>query len=137
MSTHFATSGHMSTYCCRTKVRTTLETSTHGLVLCWHPPCPQGSMLTAACHQFGVDISWTKVRTGPDTIAPTLIFGGAGGQDENQFVFDNEEQTQLATSLVWWCELLSDICIFQKTCYLSKNTYFFVKNIWPTNPDEF
>ena len=27
-----------------------LDTSTHGLVLWWHPPCPQGSMLTATCH---------------------------------------------------------------------------------------
>ena len=73
-------------------------------------------MLTATCHQFGVDISWTKVRTSLDTIAPTLIFGGAGGQDENQFVIDNEEQAQLATSLVWWCELLSDICLNEASC---------------------
>ena len=27
-----------------------LKTSTHGLVLCWHPPCPQGSILIATCH---------------------------------------------------------------------------------------
>ena len=84
----------------RQKFAPLLVTSTHGLALCWHPPRPQGSMLIAIFHQAGVAISRTKVRTTLDTLEPTLIFGGAGGQDENKFFIVNEEKAWLSTSLV-------------------------------------
>ena len=45
-----------------------------------------------------------------------IDFRGSGGQDENKFFIFTDERTWLATSLVWWCELLSDICLNEASC---------------------
>ena len=109
-------------YCCRTKVRTTFthlrlwfasvlaSPAPPGFnVACDLPPICCGHFADKSSHRLGHNFA-------------NIEFWGAGGIGENKFVIFNEIHACLVAFLFWWCELLSDICLNEASCW----TFIFV-----------